>query len=99
MAHTPRGATLPVVDGAFRGVVFKDSDPLAGAPGLDCSQPGTEAAECHLPLSFPLKQDLPLALPLSGITWGGKVLAVPRADQGRQEHYAKDHAAWAPQGS
>lgn len=75
-AHPPpRGATLPVTDGASRGVAFKHRHPLVGAPGLDCSHPGTGAAESCLPFSFPLKRDLPLALPLPGITWGGKVFA------------------------
>lgn len=58
MAHEPWGTALPVVDGTSM-VVFKHSDPLAGAPGIDFSHPGTGAAESHLPFSLPLKQDLP----------------------------------------
>lgn len=49
VAHVPWGAALPVADGACRGVVFKHSDPLAGASEHDCSHPVTGAAENHLP--------------------------------------------------
>lgn len=56
MAQAPQGAMLPVIDSASgRGDTFKHSDPLAGVLELDCSYPGTGAAESHLPLSFPLK--------------------------------------------
>lgn len=55
VAHTPQGPTLPAADSTSGVVAFKHNDPLAGAPGLDCSQPGSGAAENHLPFSFPLK--------------------------------------------
>ena len=56
MAQATQGAMLPVTDSASgRGDTYKHSDPLGGVLELDCSYPGTGAAESHLPLSFPLK--------------------------------------------
>lgn len=57
------------------GGAFKDRYPSAGAPGLIACTLAPEQLE-GICLSFPLQQDLQLALPPSGITRGGKVLAV-----------------------
>lgn len=81
----------------LRCLQARGTDPWAGAPALGCSHPGSGAAESLLPLSFPLKWDLPLSLPGSGISWGGKALAATRAGQPRpdrraQEHYPKSYS-------